>query len=130
VADWVLKWNDLYVAGCEYYPDACKRLIDYVRKNGLSAVEVVLEHHPDNPHDTNAVAVFAKTVTAGCFLKSTKKNKIGHIPAYTARDMVYFRNGGGGFRATLAKAKKSRGEYPFDIKLDVYTDYKYKKKSK
>lgn len=118
-----LKWPDLYVAGCDHYRDACKLLIDTVKKNGISSVEIKLEHHPENPYDSNAVAVYA-TLTSGMFFKSSKRKQIGHIPANTAADMVYFREKGGNFSAVLAQAKISNGEYPFNIKLDIYSDYK------
>ncbi|MDB2438031.1 HIRAN domain-containing protein [Hellea sp.] len=118
-----LKWPDLYVAGCDYYRDACKLLIDTAKKNGLLSIDIELEHHPKNPHDSNAVAVYAY-IKSGLLFNIIRRRQIGHIPAYTAKDMAYFRGKGGSFSAALAKARYSSGEYPFDIKLDIYSDYK------
>jgi NAD-dependent DNA ligase len=122
-----LKWPDLYVAGCDYYRDACNLLIDNVKENGTSSIKVELEHHPQNPHDSNAVAVYAY-LKSGLLFKTHKRKQIGHVPAYTARDMVYFREKGGKFSATLAKAKHSKREHPFSIEINIYSDYKSKER--
>ena len=114
----------MFVVGCEYYSDACEHVINNVKQNGRSAVEIQLKHNPQNLYDENAVAVFAKTYSSGFIFKSSRNEQIGHLSRITAASMARFRKKGASYSATLETAKFSNEEYPFNIKLNIFSDYK------
>ena len=49
---------------------------------------VELEHHPDNPHDPNAIAVFGVAERKGWFKSSVERWQIGYLDADLAAEIV------------------------------------------
>lgn len=69
---WLPGSTEIPVAGLRYYPAAVSECLRGIRDGGQAEIDVVLVPEPQNPHDSNAVAIY------------TRAGQIGHIPRRAA----------------------------------------------
>lgn len=87
---WVQATTMQNVVGVQFYKSEAQVFADAARKAEKKGLQygLQLEHQPNNPHDSNAIAVYGIAEIKGFFSKSQAEWHIGYIDSELSAELV------------------------------------------